>query len=265
MHLPENALNIRCQINCVTIEIEMKKWFVLMLLLSSLFIGQVRAEVGLESIAMTMADYLTAGRIVIAKNQPLINNPAIGNKKFTPRVYEKQVRIAFMTQSGLEIKNLTPSDDFNKALIAIHQSAKDVIAEAQPQINEPGKGFKGFIPAVFGRRVGDKLYKKTGIIIKQTSLKYRSDYNKPDEFEFVVLKKFETAKMGSTYDEQTTFGDTKVLRYMSPLYIEKPCLPCHGEPAGEKDITGKIKEGYKEWDLRGAISVIVPIKCVLGN
>ena len=33
----------------------------------------------------------------------------------------------------------------------------------------------------------------------------------------------------------------------------------------DKDITGRIKEGYKEWDLRGAISVIVPIKCVLGN
>jgi hypothetical protein len=48
-----------------------------------------------------------------------------------------------------------------------------------------------------------------------------------------------------------------------PLYIEKSCLPCHGEPAGEKDISGRIKEGYKEGDLRGAISVIVPIKCMV--
>jgi len=243
----------------------MKRWFLLTLLLSFVFTAQARAEVGLESIAMTMADYLIAGRIVIAENQPLINNPAKGNKKFTPQVYAEQVRMAFMKESGLEIKNLTPSDDFNKALIAIHESAKDVIAEAQPQINEPGKGFKGFIPAIFGRQVGDKFFKKTGIIVKQTSLKYRADYNKPDDFEVAVLKKFESAKMGSTYDEQTTFGDTKVLRFMSPLYIEKPCLPCHGEPAGEKDITGRIKEGYKEMDLRGAISVIVPIKCVLGN
>jgi hypothetical protein len=56
-----------------------------------------------------------------------------------------------------------------------------------------------------------------------------------------------------------------VLRYVVPLYIEKSCLPCHGEPAGEKDITGRIKEGYKEGDLRGAISIIVPIKCTLEN
>jgi hypothetical protein len=52
---------------------------------------------------------------------------------------------------------------------------------------------------------------------------------------------------------------------MVPLYIEKSCLPCHGEPAGEKDIAGRIKEGYKEGDLRGAISVVVPIKCVLDS
>jgi hypothetical protein len=52
---------------------------------------------------------------------------------------------------------------------------------------------------------------------------------------------------------------------MAPLYIEKSCLPCHGEPAGEMDIAGRLKEGYKEGELRGAISVIVPIKCTLDS
>jgi hypothetical protein len=46
---------------------------------------------------------------------------------------------------------------------------------------------------------------------------------------------------------------------MVPLFIEKSCLPCHGEPAGEKDITGKVKEGYKLGELRGDISVTVPV------
>jgi hypothetical protein len=246
-------------------EVKMKKWCSLIFTIVLLFFTQADAEVSLESIAMTMADYLTAGRAVIARNQPLINDPAKSDKKFTAQVYEEQVSQAFKKMSDIDLTSLIPSDDFNKALLAIHESAIEVIEESQPQINELGKEFKGFIPAVFGRRVGDKLFKKTGIIVKQTSLKFRGDYNKPDDFEVSVLKKFETAGKGSTYDVETKFGDTRVLRYMAPLYINKTCLPCHGEPAGEKDISGRIKEGYKEGDLRGAISVIVPIKCMLDN
>jgi general secretion pathway protein A len=219
----------------------------------------------LQSIAVTIADYLTAGRAVIALNQPLINDPAKSDKGFTPQVYEEQVGHEFMKRSGIDIKSVMPSDDFNKALIAIHESAKEVIAEAQPQINEPGKGFKGFIPAIYGKRVGDRLYKKSGIVIKQTSLKFRGEYNKPDEFEASVLIDLEKAQKGNTYFEEKKFGDTRVLRYMVPLYIEKACLICHGDPAGERDISGRIKEGYKEGDMRGAISVIVPIKCVVDN
>jgi len=37
-------------------------------------------------------------------------------------------------------------------------------------------------------------------------------------------------------------------------------LKCHGEPAGEIDVTGHKKEGYKEGDLRGAISVAFPVR-----
>ncbi len=241
----------------------MKRWFFLIPVAVMTFFAQAGAEESMESIAMTIADYLSAGRAVVAENQPLINDPSQGDKGFTPQAYEEQVSLEFLMRSGIEIKSLTPSDDFSKTLIAIHESAKEVIAGAQSRINEPGKVFKGFIPAVFGKRVGDRLYKKTGIVIKQTSLKFRGEYNKPDDFEASVLKRFETSGRGSTYFKETKFGDSKVLRYMYPLYIEKSCLPCHGEPAGEKDIAGRIKEGYKEGDLRGAISVIVPFKCVV--
>jgi hypothetical protein len=49
----------------------MKKCFVLTLAISVMFITQAGAVEKLESIAMTMADYLAAGRIVVAKNQML--------------------------------------------------------------------------------------------------------------------------------------------------------------------------------------------------
>jgi len=243
----------------------MKKWSIPIIILVLMLSAQAGAEQKLETIALTIADYLIAGRVVVAENQQLINDASKDDKGFTPEVYDKQVSREFLKRSGIDIKSLIPSDNFNKSLIAIHEAAKEVVAGAQSQINEPGKGFKGFIPAIFGKRVGDRFYKKSGITIKQTSMKFRGDYNKPDDFETVVLNKFEAAGKGSTYFEEKKFGDFRVLRYMTPLYIEKSCLPCHGEPAGERDISGRIKEGYKEGELRGAISVIVPLKCVLGN
>ncbi|MEN8263755.1 MAG: DUF3365 domain-containing protein [Nitrospirota bacterium] len=243
----------------------MKKWSIIIFVLVLMLSAPAGAEEKLEAIAMTIADYLTAGRIVVAENQQLINDSTKDDKGFTPEVYEKQVSRIFLKRSGIDINSLTPSDDFNKTLIALHETAKEVIAGAQSQINETGKGFKGFIPAIFGKRIGDRFYKKSGITIKQTSMKFRGEYNKPDEFEALVLNKFQTSGKGSTYFEEKKFGDFRVLRYMTPLYIEKSCLTCHGEPAGERDISGRIKEGYKEGELRGAISVIVPFKCVLGN
>jgi len=43
-----------------------------------------------------------------------------------------------------------------------------------------------------------------------------------------------------------------------PLFYDKQCLACRGKPKGELDISGYEKEGFKEGDLGGAISVILP-------
>ena len=44
-------------------------------------------------------------------------------------------------------------------------------------------------------------------------------------------------------------------RMMMPEYYANSCLSCHGSPKGETDITGYPKEGGKEGDLGGVISV----------
>ena len=51
----------------------------------------------------------------------------------------------------------------------------------------------------------------------------------------------------------------KVVRYLQPLYVARPCLACHGDPKGERDVSGRAKEGYREGELRGAVSVVVPV------
>ncbi len=215
-----------------------------------------------KALATAVADYLISARTVIADNQALINDHTKGDRRFAPDVYEPLVRAEFLKQSGIDIKKLKvlTTDIFASSLSALHQSAMEVVAEAQTQLNQTVGDFKGFNPAVFGSRVGQKFYPRSDIRLKQTSIKYRATYNKPDDFEARVLSAFASTKSMTPHYEETAQDGLKTARYIIPLYITKPCLNCHGDPAGEIDIAGRAKEGYKEGELRGAISVAVPIR-----
>ena len=46
---------------------------------------------------------------------------------------------------------------------------------------------------------------------------------------------------------------------MASLYYAAACLTCHGEPKGDLDISGYPKEGHREGDLAGAITVTAPL------
>ncbi len=207
-------------------------------------------------IASYVASMIIAGRGVIAKHQDLINDPSKGNKGFTPEYVEKQMLNSFKKITGKELKELDPQ--VQEVLKQVINAAKMSVQMNQPRINKKGVGFKMYIPAVFGRETGQILKAKSNIAIKQTTFKYRNAYNQPDQFERKVLKKFEEPgyPMGEGYGEFV--GNT--YRYLKPIYIRQACLKCHGEPKGEKDISGHKKEGYKLGDLRGAISVSFPVK-----
>lgn len=232
-----------------------------LLAVTAFMFNDSRAAEQEEAVARLVADYLVAGRAVIAKNQALINDETKGDKGFTPAVFEEQVRAEFKQISGLDIKAQQAGDPVGKALLDVHASAMEVVGQAQPLINQQGRGYKGFIPAVFGARTGDNFYRRSGIRLKQTSLRYRADYNQPDELEARVLAEMESEwEKGKDYSEVVSMGGRSAVRYIRPIYIAAPCLACHGEPAGELDIAGREKEGYQEGDLRGGISVTVQIR-----
>lgn len=215
-----------------------------------------------EDTASKIALALVSGRAVVAQNQALINDESKGDKGLTPDVFADKLAEEYKKRAGIDLKTIKPDTELNKLLLAFVEANKEVLAENQEIINKQGMAFKGFIPAVYGKKVGDKFTQKTGVRLKQTSDKYRNAANKPDEFEAKAIAKFMESgyQKGKGYGETTDMGGKKTYRYVMPLYIEKACLQCHGDPKGEKDIAGRIKEGYKEGDVRGGISVIVPVK-----
>lgn len=209
-----------------------------------------------EQLARNLAALLVAGRAVVAQNQPLINDAAKGDKGFTGEKFSAAVIAEFKDKTGIDL-----AKGADKRLQLLLDAERQVVNEAQTVINLAGMGFKGFTPAIFGLHTAEKFQKATGLSLKQTSEKYRNPVNQPDAFEKAILQKFAGKgwEKGKGYAEVTTVGGKRVVRYVQPLYIAKPCLACHGEPKGEIDVAGRAKEGYQEGDLRGGVSVIVPV------
>ncbi len=153
-------------------------------------------------------------------------------------------------------------------------ATRSVIAKNQDLINiDPVTGnyyFKGFVPALVGSEIANDFSLMTGYKLKQTSLKLRNLNNKPDEWEKKVLNKFELLKYpkGVGFGEILETDGKEIYRYMKPIYVEKACLKCHATRDKTRPEIRKFLErkypydqafGYKEGDVRGGISIIVPL------
>ncbi len=211
-----------------------------------------------------LAVLLDAGRVTVGANQPLINDPDKGDKGFTPEVFERQVTEKFKERAKVDLANLKSEkvpELAKKLLPSLVEAGKQVVADYQIVINRKGVGFKGFIPATFGTLTAARFRAKTNVYLKQTQNPSRNPKNTPDEFEVKTLKIFADPsypRQGEKIVSETVDGG-KAVRVMLPLFMLKGCLACHGEPKGEKDISGYMREGAKEGDAAGAISVKVPI------
>lgn len=79
-----------------------------------------------------------------------------------------------------------------------------------------------------------------------TSLKLINPENAPDAFEKNALARFEKENLKELNTIEIIEGSS-YFRYISPLYVQESCMPCHGA------------QGYKVGDVRGAISITLPM------
>lgn len=222
-----------------------------------------RAEA--EATARLLAKLLNAGRIVIDQHQTLIDDTHKGDKGFTPEVFGKLVTEEFRKQTGIDLSDLgnVPVSIqvpplARELLPALLQAGQEVVRDAQVVINQRGIGYKNFIPATYGSQASARFSKASGVRLKQTTLEPRNLKNTPDDYEASVLKWLAERPRADAYVSELT-GEGKVLRVVMPIYYEKECLKCHGEPKGDQDISGYLKEGGREGDLAGAITVTTPL------
>jgi hypothetical protein len=228
--------------------------------MSLMWSAPVQAENEAET-AEHLIELIKIGRVIVSEQMDNINDASKADKGFTGDYMAGQVLERFKkhTRLDLRIPNVVPQANLYLALV---QSAKDVVHEAQPVINRVGISYKGFIPAVFAQRVEDQFYTKSGVRMKLTSIDYRNANSKPDDFEAEVLRMFSDARhpKGKPYMRSSMVDGRPVLRMMSPEYVSQTCLTCHGEPRGKLTVGGMKKDGWKDEDLAGAISIVLPLK-----
>ncbi len=108
-----------------------------------------------------------------------------------------------------------------------------------------GKRLTLMNPAYMTRQVYETSREEFNVLGHITSLKPIRPENAPDAWEAEALKSFEKGQKASFKVDM--INDVEFMRLMRPLVTEKGCLLCHAD------------QGYKEGEIRGGISVAVPM------
>ena len=145
--------------------------------------------------------------------------------------------------------------------------------------NDDGRyDFKGVYCSVAGKNIAQRFsLQSDGYVIRYVREDPRSGGDEPDAFEAAALASFASNGDTEYYDVVSaadapsaayggvggaggeTSSSNRVFRYVSVLETKPGCLSCHGTPAGEKDVTGYLKEGFAVGDIAGATSIVIPL------
>jgi len=215
-----------------------------------------------KMIADSLAAMLQASRTVISRNQERINNPDIGDKGLDGKsVLDQSVKI-YQEATKTDPLKVDPSSRHGRLLRAQMDAIVEVMDSNQKTINQPGVGFKAFIPAIFARLVNESFAKKAAGVaeVKVTAPidLIRNRKARPDQWEAEVIRDKLLAPnwpKGQLFAAVASGNGRPAFRVAVPEHYAASCLSCHGGPKGQIDVTGYPKEGGKEGDLGGVISI----------
>jgi hypothetical protein len=216
------------------------------------------------AIAQNLAAMLRASWTVISKEQDRINDPELGDKNLSGTVILERARKNFQAATGVDPDTIDPTSRSGRLLRDQMDAIVEVMDANQTTINAKGTGFKGFIPALFARLVNEAFVRRANgeaeMKLTAPSERVRNRKARPDAWEEEIIEtKLLSSNWprGQTYSTAVDFKGHPAFRVMVPEYYEPSCLTCHGSPKGELDITGYPKEGAKENELGGIISIVL--------
>jgi hypothetical protein len=246
-------------------------WVIPKVILGIIFAGTITASLISAGpadedllIGKSLADMLLAGETVISNEQDRIDDPKLGDKGLDGAVVLQQTREIYRTTTGVDPAAVDPASRQGRLLRVQMDAIVEVMDANHATINATGTGFKGFIPVVFARLVNEAFARraKGDAEVKVTGPPdhIRNRKARPDAWETDVIKSKLLAPnwpRGRAYSAAVETAGRPAFRVMVPQYYDESCLPCHGSPKGEVDVTGYPKEGAKLDELGGVISIIL--------
>jgi signal transduction histidine kinase len=169
---------------------------------------------------------------------------------YISKKYEKLI----FEQLDIEAKALFQQSVLTRRWVADHGGVFVLAPEKEPNpyLKEPvmqdvkGRIYLKESPAMVTKELSEYARKEGSYWFHITSLKLINPENAPDEFERTALEEFENKHTRET-SKVEKIDSVSFYRYIAPLYTEEACLECHSH------------QGYKTGDVRGAISVSVPM------
>jgi hypothetical protein len=113
-----------------------------------------------------------------------------------------------------------------------------------------------------------------GVTVRRVSRKARNPADRPDAFEANQLEHLAGLRTRGELPEEVVEvmeadDGRRTLRYLRPITVKPLCLRCHGDPESfAPEVRQVLAErypedqatGYEEGDLRGAVSIRVPLE-----
>ncbi|HCF05097.1 MAG TPA: methyl-accepting chemotaxis protein [Desulfomicrobiaceae bacterium] len=108
------------------------------------------------------------------------------------------------------------------------------------------------VPIVTAMNTAAAKAKEAGYEFRVPKVSPRNPKNEPNALELKVLE-----ELKATGAPEKVIVEKDRILYFRPIRLTQECLYCHGDPKGEKDPTGGVKEGWKVGEIHGAFSVIM--------
>ena len=170
--------------------------------------------------------------------------------------------VIYQGATGVDPLTLDPVSRHGRLLADEMAAIKEVMDANRPSIDAAGIGFKGFIPAVFSRLVGEAFSRlangEAQMRVTAPPDLVRNRKARPDAWETDIIKTKFLAPgwtKGQSFEANSEQQGHPEFRIAVPEYYAASCLSCHGGPRGETDLTGYPKEGAALGDLGGVISI----------
>ncbi len=149
----------------------------------------------------------------------------------------------------------------------------ELLSRLQAEMKEGGPASAVLVCSVVAPEIARER-SAGGATVRRVSLKARNPADAPDAWERERLLALEAGRaageaLPKEIVETVEANGRTELRYLRPIVVGPPCLACHGERAAMDAEVRKILDdrypgdpaiGYRAGDLRGAVSVRVPIE-----